>query len=167
IHAVRWPVLEGVEGEGLLLRPAGKPVACVVALPDADQTPEMLVGLAPGVPAAAQFARHLAENGCLVIVPVLINRRDTYSGDPKIWLTNLPHREWVYRPAFELGRHIIGYEVQKVLAAVDWFGHDAGTKRLPIGVAGYGEGGLIALYSAAVDQRINAALVSGYFDSRQ
>ena len=23
--------------------------------------------------------------------------------------------------AYELGRHIIGYEVQKVLAAVDWF----------------------------------------------
>src|SRR6185437_2252947 len=36
-----------------------------------------------------------------------------------------------------------------------------------IGVIGYGEGGLLAFYSAAVDPRINACLVSGYFNSRQ
>jgi hypothetical protein len=34
-------------------------------------------------------------------------------------------------------------------------------------VAGYGEGGLIAFYASAADTRIDAALVSGYFNSRQ
>jgi hypothetical protein len=34
-------------------------------------------------------------------------------------------------------------------------------------VAGYGEGGLIAFYAAAADERIDAALVSGYFGPRQ
>ena len=34
-------------------------------------------------------------------------------------------------------------------------------------MAGYAEGGLIALYAAALDSRVSAALVSGYFDSRQ
>ena len=34
-------------------------------------------------------------------------------------------------------------------------------------MAGYGEGGLLALYSAALDTRIDATLVSGYFDARQ
>ena len=34
--------------------------------------------------------------------------------------------------------------VQKVLAAVDWFASEAGTNAAPIGVMGYGEGGLIA-----------------------
>jgi len=64
-----------------------------------------------------------------------------------------------------MGRHIIGYEVQKVLAAVDWLQRQQpGTK---IGVAGYAEGGLLALYAAALDPRIDASLVSGYFDSRQ
>ena len=33
-------------------------------------------------------------------------------------------------------------------------------------MAGYGEGGLIALYSAALDPRIQATLVSGYFQQR-
>ena len=35
-------------------------------------------------------------------------------------MTNQPHREWIYRQAYHMGRHVIGYEVQKVLAAVDW-----------------------------------------------
>src|SRR5262249_60593503 len=39
--------------------------------------------------------------------------------------------------------------------------------KTPIAVAGYGEGGLLALYSAAIDERIAATLVSGYFQSRQ
>src|SRR6266498_725340 len=65
-----------------------------------------------------------------------------------------------------MGRHIIGYEVQKVLSAVDWF-KQTGDKDLKVGVAGYCEGGLIAFYSAAVDKRIDAVLVSGYFNSRQ
>ncbi len=164
VRAVRWPVLDGVDGEGLLLAPRGPTLAVVVALPDADRTPEMLAGLAPGVPPEAQFARRLAENGCLVLIPVLIDRSDTFSGNPDVRFTNQPHREFIYRMAYEMGRHVIGYEVQKVLAAVDWFARRA--PRLPIGVFGYGEGGLVALHSAALDERIDAAVVSGYFGPR-
>ena len=76
VYAVRWSVLDpviadygGLDAEGLLLQPEGRPVARVVAIPDADWTPEMIVGMAPGVPAAAQFARRLAENGCQVLIP--------------------------------------------------------------------------------------------------
>ena len=69
VSSVRWPVLEGVDAEGLLLEPAGIPLARIVALPEADWSPEMLVGLAPGVPSEAQFARRLAEHGCLVLIP--------------------------------------------------------------------------------------------------
>lgn len=174
VTAVRWPVLEcvelgfcGLHAEGLLLEPESRAVARVVAIPDADWTPEMLAGLAPGVPSAAQFARRLAENGCQVLVPLLINRDDSFSGNPEVKMTNQPHREWIYRMAFEVGRHIIGYEVQKVLAAIDWFASEEGTAHVPIGVMGYGEGGLIAFYSAALDSRIDATLVSGYFQERE
>ena len=64
---VRWPVFDGVYGEGLLLRPKGVPVALVVAIPDADQTPEMVAGLQPALGLEGQYARRLAENGCAVI----------------------------------------------------------------------------------------------------
>jgi len=161
---VRWPVMGQIHGEGLLLVPTTAPVADVVAVPDADQTPEMIAGLAPGVAAESQFARRLAESGFRVLIPTLVDRSDTFSMPPSGQRTNQPHREYVYRPAFEMGRHVIGYEIQKILAAVDWFARD---EKTPIGVIGYGEGGLIAFYSAALDPRIGAACVSGYFDSRQ
>ena len=175
IWEVSWPVFEGVRGEGLLILPqeqgTGVPMLhpipqtpCVIVLPDADQTPEMLTGLSEGLPAEQQTARRLADNGCTVLVPQLVNRQEKFSGNRKLnRFTNQPHREWIYRQSFEMSRHIIGYEVQKVLAAVDLLilNHKA------MAVAGYGEGGLIALHAAALDTRIQAALVSGYFDSRQ
>jgi dienelactone hydrolase len=167
VYAVRWPVFEDVDAEGLLLEPEGQPRARIVAIPDADWSPEMLAGLSQGLETSAQFARRLAENGCQVLIPVLVDRSDTWSGIPGVRMTNQPHREWIYRMAFESGRHIIGYEVQKVLAAVDWFQHENAGKDAPVGVAGYGEGGLLALYAAALDTRIRAVLVSGYFQPRQ
>ncbi|MDP7277233.1 MAG: hypothetical protein QF363_17265 [Planctomycetaceae bacterium] len=163
-HRARWDVLDGVTARGLVLIPTGKPVANVIALPDADWTPEQFCGLAPGVPAQAQLARRLVENGCRVIVPTLISRDSTFSGDPRVRFTNQPHREFIYRMAFELGRHVIGYEVQKVQAAIDAL---AGENQLPTGVVGLGEGGLLALFASAVDTRIDATMVCGYFDQRE
>ncbi|MCS6863265.1 MAG: dienelactone hydrolase family protein, partial [Abditibacteriales bacterium] len=170
VYAVRWNVFKNVDAEGLLLQPNKKPVANVVALPDCDWTPEALVGLTPGVPAQSQFARRLAESGCRVLIPTLIDRSDTYAGHPDIRMTNQPHREFIYRAAFELGRHIIGFEVQKILAAVDWFiqtPNHSTTQPSKVGVIGYGEGGLLAFYAAAADPRIDAVAVCGYFQPRE
>jgi dienelactone hydrolase len=166
IFAVRWPVLGAIHGEGLLLVPQQDVRADVIALPDADQTPEQLVGLTPGVAPDSRFPLRLSQSGCRVLIPTLVDRSDTVSSLlPSGQKTNQPDREYVYRPAFEVGRHVIGYEIQKVLAAVDYFANRK-TKH-PIGVIGYGEGGLLALYSAALDTRIDAACVSGYFTSHQ
>ncbi|MEO1995861.1 MAG: prolyl oligopeptidase family serine peptidase, partial [Planctomycetaceae bacterium] len=127
-----------------------------------------------------QIARRLAAAGCLVAVPTLISRSDEFSGSRRVGYTNLTHREFLYRQAFEVGRHIIGFEVQKILAAVDLFenlnhsgsgleqqGSASARSPLPIGVVGVGEGGLLALYAAAVDRRIKATVVSGYFQQRE
>ncbi len=98
-------------------------------------------------PVSRRHRRRLAprpKKGCRVVVPMLVSRACEFSGNSRVRMTNQPHREWIYRQAFEMGRHVIGYEVQKVLAAVDWF-----DRRGPQGqvgrVAGYAEGGLIAL----------------------
>lgn len=169
VWAVRWQVLEGLTGEGLLLQPKGTVRARAVVLPDADWTPEHFVGLKAGVPAQAQLPRRLAAQGWQVLVPMLLSRSDEFSGSPLVRFTNQPHREFIYRQAFEMGRHVIGYEVQKVLAAVDIFAlaNSEETRDLPIAVAGVGEGGLLALYSAALDERIDRTLVSGYFEARE
>jgi dienelactone hydrolase len=167
---VRWPVFEGVHGEGLLLRPIGpngrakRPVSAAVAIPDADHTPEMLAGLEPGVPAEAQFARTLAASGWEVLVPVLVNRGDDLSGNPRLKrFTNQPHREWIYRQAYELGAHVIGYEVQKIEAGIEALSANT----TGVALAGYGEGGLLALHTAALNTNARAALVSGHLGPRE
>lgn len=160
IVRVRWPVLKGVHGEGLLLEPtASPPVANAIVIPDADQAPEQLAGVAPGLPLDQQAARLLVENGIRVVVPTLINRDPVLEGAQQ-----QTRREWIYRQAFHMGRHIIGYEVEKVQSAIDWLEK---TSDAPIGIAGYGEGGLIAFYTAAVDTRPDAVMVSGYFGPRE
>ena len=90
LHAVRWPVLRGVSGEGLLLRPKGKVRARIILLPDADQTPEMLAGLAEGLAPDSWAPLRLAQLGCEVVVPVLINRGSyLFSGEWEISEWNL------------------------------------------------------------------------------
>ena len=161
VYQVRWPVFNRVFGEGLLLEPKSKAAGTIIAVPDADQQPEQLAGLMEGVPAESQFARVFAENGYQVLVPVIISRTLIFPAQDK----QQTYREWLYRQSFQMGRHIIGYEVQKIMSAIDWFRQN--NKDEKIGVAGYNEGGLLAFYAAAVDRRIDAVLVSGYFNSRQ
>jgi dienelactone hydrolase len=162
VHAVRWAVLPGVDAEGLLIEPKGEPKANVVAVPHADQLPEELAGLTEG----DAFGLRLARHGCRVLIPTLIDRKDDLSGNPRLKRqTNIPHREFVWRMAYEMGRTLTGYEVQKVLAAVDW--SEAQDDKLKVGVIGYGDGGMIALYAGALDERIASVQVTGYFNQRE
>jgi dienelactone hydrolase len=170
VRAVCWKVLDGMGAEGLLLQPKGQVRARAVVVPDADVSPEAMAGMrqsgGPGYGAAAR----LAAAGYEVLVPVLVSRADTFSGSPSLQrYTNQPHREWIYRQAYEEGRHVIGYELQKIFSAVDWFvsKNKQEGKNVPIGVMGYGEGGMLALYAAALDVRISSTLVSGYFSARE
>ncbi len=188
---IRWRVIEGVNAEGVLLIPRtrnSEHKAFVIAIPDASWTPEEFAGIdVEKIPPHAQLPLRLAASGCWVVIPTLISRSDEFSGSDHVAWTNQPHREFIYRQAFEMGRHVIGDEVQKVLAAVDLFvGREAAInenrqsnekasrkgelfppKHFPIGVVGVGEGGLLALYAAAVDSRIEAAMVCGYFQNRE
>lgn len=184
IFAVRWNVFRGVEGEGLLLAPNAKPKADIIAVPDCDWTPEQAVGLVPGVPVAQQFPRRFAEAGCRVLVPALIDRGDRFAGNPGVRSVKHSQRETLWRASYEMGRHPLGYEIQKLLAAADWLcatrsaGREVradggeelpkgiqapGGNRQELGIIGYGEGGLLALYAGALDPRFLAVGVCGAF----
>jgi dienelactone hydrolase len=166
VFQVRWPVLEGVYGEGLLARPKTAATHFVVYLPDADQTPEQTLGLAPGLTTDMQIPLAMAMQGVEVLVPALVNRSKLETTDARLKRADQTHREWIYRQAFHMGRHIIGYEAQTALAGVDWFEKRRQSGGM-IGVGGYGEGGLIALYAGACDPRIDSTYLGGYFGSRQ
>lgn len=173
VHRVRWPVLSdpapgradlvSVTGEGLLLTPRQPYQATVIAVPDADQTPEQLCGLIDGVPAEQQFARRLAAAGFRVIVPALVSRHS----EARQGRAMMTDREFIYRGSFVLGQHIIGYELQKILALVDMLQRQADSSAESVGIIGYGEGGMLALLAAAVDGRIDSAAVSGWFGPRE
>lgn len=170
---VRWPVFADVQGEGLLIRQREPARGRVILVPDADQTPEDLLQLIwggdPGELAAElkthgpNIARILADNQFEVVVPAIVSRAAMSTDDPRRQRADYTYREWIYRQAFHMGRHVIGYDIARVLSCVDWF--ETLDQDLPIGIAGYGEGGLVALHAAAIDTRIDAALVSGYFNS--
>ncbi|MFM8539341.1 MAG: prolyl oligopeptidase family serine peptidase [Planctomycetaceae bacterium] len=172
VWQVRWPVVDGVWGCGLLVEPRGTPRGHVVLVPDSEEVPEGCVGLHGAcsvrddkAPDRAPAAR-LAASGFTVIVPVTVSREKLITDDAQLAKSDQTYREWIYRQAYHMGRHVIGYEVQTVLAAVDWLEAIHGPGAM-IGVCGRGDGGLTALYAAAVDTRIDAVLVSDSFDSRQ
>jgi len=167
-YQVRWPVLDGVFSEGLLVTPKRQLTGYTIAIPDADQTPEQLIGLGEGHGAFPAHLRQVAGGGQAILIPTLINRQ-IYLGndrdDSRLKQCNQSHREWIYRQAFHMGRHIIGYEVQKVLAAVDWIVENRADATIQ--VEGVGEGALIAFYSGACDPRIDSVQLHGYFGSRE
>jgi dienelactone hydrolase len=164
VQRVRWPVHEGTFGEGLLVTPKNsQPLARLIFIPDPAQTPEQLLGLQPGHEPRQVFL----NSGCQILIPALVDRNTEFSRSPTLDRAALvSHREWIYRQSFIQGRHLIGYEVQSMEAAMDWLSAQTPTT-LPISVLGFGEGGLIALYTAALDLRVNSALVGGYFGPRE
>ena len=137
-------------------------------IPDSRWSPqEFALRLGSGTESVSQLPRLLVQNGYFVLIPTLISRDDDFAGNPEFAMTNQSNREWVYRSAFEMGRHVIGYEVQKVLAAVDLLSGMNGQSQRPVSIVGVGDGAQIALYSAALDTRISSALISGYFQPRE
>lgn len=166
IHAVRWDVYDDVRAEGLLIEPTGAATANVILIPDVDTVPEALLGLAPGLPPEAQLARLLGASGCRVLVPTLLDRGSTFSGHAHVRKTNLSHREWIWRMAFEAGRQPIGFEIDIVRAGLDWLAREGEPKR-PLGLVGYGEGGRVALYTSALDDRVQSAWIAGAFGARE
>lgn len=174
IHQVRWDVIDGLVAEGLYVIPKSSlklgaaKVPGMVLIPDADNTPEDILGITGKLSSKQQIGLRFAAAGFRMLIPATINRT-RYLGpdgkDGRLKRSDQTHREWIYRQAFQMGRHVIGYEVQTALAAADWL-RSSGLSS-SVSVAGYGEGGLVAFYAAACEPEINAAFVSGYFGSRK
>lgn len=160
-QAVSWSVLPGVDGEGILLSPSGPAKFLGVVIPDAGQTPEDLCGITKRDRPVLATAAYLAAAGGRVIVPSMISRqveaRRAGSG------TLLSDQEFLYRSAYELGRHIAGYQLHELNAAIQFLNVD----KLPIVVVGWGEGGWLAQNLAALDPQISAVCISGHFQPRE
>lgn len=173
VHQIRWSVLPGFFAEGLYVTPtstSSMPAAppAMILIPDAGETPEDILGLTANLKGQQQMGLRFATAGFRLVIPTTISR-NIFKGedgtDEAIIKGDQSHREWIYRQAFQMGRHPLGYEIQSVRAAVDWLRDESLADSIT--VAGWGEGGRTALYSAALDDRIDHAFVSGAFGPRK
>jgi dienelactone hydrolase len=176
VHQVRWSVLPGMEAEGLYVNPVGETSSDLISLPqtppamilfpDAGESPEDVLGLNANLPGQKQMGLRFASLGFRILIPAILSRElyENPDGDTTRGAASQSNREWIYRQAFQMGRHLVGYEIQTALAAADWL-REKGLAA-SITVAGYGEGGRAALYTAAVDTGIDHAFVSGAFAPR-
>jgi dienelactone hydrolase len=153
---VQWPILRigtigptaGFSGAlvrlyGVLLEPAGEgryPAA--VAIPGADMS-------------VAEFVKRFGgtQPERIVFVPFFTQRR-AFS---QVWLED---RQWLMRLAYQTGRHIIGSEVQQILAAADWLRTRPNVEG-GITIGGLGDGAQLAMLAAALDNRFDAVFARG------
>lgn len=157
IEQVRWPVLEGFEAHGLLVIPKTIRFGAVL-VPDASELPENLCGVGQNANADALA---IARCGGLVVIPQGASRHR----EARLGRAIMTDQEYLYRSAFILGRHLLGYHVHQNMAAVDLLKKTIGQR--PIMVAGWGEGGWIALATGACDTRVDVTCVSGHFGPRE
>jgi dienelactone hydrolase len=166
VDELRVPVEGDRTAHALLLTPTGgalrKPAVVAVA-PD-EVTPEAFAGIEAGATPAPWLAGLLASD-IAVCLPITVQRSTDH---PMSQSTRGKDRRHVlHRLAFITGRTLTGLEVDQVRALVRHLGSRADVDAARIGALGHGQGGMTALYAAALDERIQLAAVSGYFAARE
>ncbi|MDX1984123.1 MAG: hypothetical protein SFV51_27860 [Bryobacteraceae bacterium] len=112
-----------------------------------------MIALAGGL-SATLLAR--AAAGDQILLPLTIDPPATLAAIPKF---KVSPREFLYRIAFPLGRHPIGLDVQRILAAVDWFEAQNAAHPAPIRItADMPDQVATAEFAAALDSRIEGGL---------
>jgi hypothetical protein len=149
IHEVRWPVIREVYGEGLLILPKGKRTRnySVIVLAGEELSDNRL-----------EFIATLASAGVRVLLPVQIDRGNEHSLTQEgTFKTGLTNREFCYRPAFELGQHLIAYEIEKIIAASENLLWDGSRKKEVerVGLIDLGGYGPIGLYAMALGKMLS------------
>ncbi|MDO5552616.1 MAG: hypothetical protein Q4G68_02530 [Planctomycetia bacterium] len=155
---IKWSVFDDYAAEGIMIEPAADSwTRTEIVVPHAGMMPIDFYNRLP-------YLQKIAKEGnCRIIIPAIVGREKTRPGNGRGPMCARHYLNWT---AFEVGHHIIGYEVQSVIALVDWLKDDPATSDKPIRVAGYGDGGLTAFYAGVLDNRIDEVFLSGHFNTR-
>ena len=176
LHAVSWPVLShpssptqaSLSGEGALWLPHQPIGSIAIFISHSGQ----VSSVDPAGENRKRSCELLAANGFSVLEIASVGHDQIAHRNAK-----LSRREFLHRPAFELGRTVVGYEIQMIQSAIDWLSPLATTvngerettvlSALPkVILAGWGEGGRTALLAAVVEPRIELTVAVGYFGPR-
>lgn len=172
IEEIRVPLEGGHAALGVLLAPTGgaprKPALIVIG-PE-DEPAERFAGIEEGR-TPAPWLVHLLARDVLVCLPVMVERTTDHPLSAQLRASaSFPlkdRRHILHRLAFVNGRTLTGMEADQVRALLTALGAREDVDPARIGVLGRGQGGMTALYAAALDERLRLAAVSGYFSARE
>jgi cephalosporin-C deacetylase-like acetyl esterase len=172
IEELRAPVEGGHFAHALVLIPSGgatrKPVLIVIG-PE-DQTAERFAGIEEGRTPATWLLSLLARDVVLCL-PVMVERTADHPLSERLRASERfplqDRRRILHRLGFVTGRTLTGMEADQVRALVHALSAREEVDPERIGVVGRNQGGMTALFAAALDERIRLAGVSGYFSARE
>ncbi|GEM_PF-2313000 len=143
--------LPGVEAYGILLTPkrAGKHPA-LICQHGMGGSPAMATGVSERDDYMRRFGAQAAERGYVVFAPYIIS--------------DGAQRNRLHRKAISVGQTLQAIEQWKVMRVTDFLASLPEVDGARIGIYGISWGGRTALYQAAIDPRLAAAAISGYFN---
>ena len=141
----------GVEVYGLLLiprRPGRKPA--LICQHGMGGSPAMTAGLTERDDYLRRFGAQAAEHGYVVFAPYLVNDQ--------------AQRSRLHRKAISAGTTLQILEQWKIVRVIDFLQSLPEVDPARVGMYGISWGGRTTLYAAAIDTRLAAVAVSGYFN---
>jgi cephalosporin-C deacetylase-like acetyl esterase len=157
-----FPLYDDVRADAVCLLPNVKgPFPVVIVCHGDEGSPEQMCaeGKHP-----VRFARRYASNGIAIVAPRFVPRS---SDHPDCTLYKKDLRYLIHRFSYVLARHPIGVDVDTVSRVIDALpALSKGIDATRVSIAGEGQGGLTAMYAAALDSRIKSATIVDYFDDR-
>lgn len=168
-YRVWFDSLPGVQAYGILLvpkKPGRKPA--VICIHGHEGTPEHVAGILPEETIRKDiyrgFGRMAVERGFVAWCPYILEH---YSEERQP--QDGPHaagRDLLQKKALLAGRTLMGLEVAKICRGVDYLSTLSDVDPQRIGIYGLSKGGHYTLYTAGIETRIKAAVVSGWFNDR-
>ena len=172
IKEVSIPLDKEFHARALLFLPRSeRPEPVIIAIPSAAETREEFAGVVEGI-TPARWLTALLGRGVAVAIPSMVTRTTDYplsrqlQGDPPD-LAPKDLRKILFRLGFIVGRTMVGLDVEQVIALHTFLASQPEIDAGRVGVLGEEQGGMTALYAAAVDEKLAGAAVVDYFDQHE
>ena len=168
-YRVWFDTVPGVQAYGILLVPkALGPKPAMICVHGHEGTPELVAGfLAEEILANdiyRAFGRTAVKRGYVVWCPMIMSyyseEREPQDGP------DAKGRDLLHKKAVLTGRTLMGLEVAKLRRAVDYLETLPEVDAQRIGIYGLSKGGHYTLYTAGIEPRLKAVVVSGWFNDR-
>jgi dienelactone hydrolase len=168
-YRVWFDTVPGVQAYGILLvprKPGPKPA--LICVHGHEGTPEIAAGFLPEQVLKENiyrvFGRQAVERGYVAWCPMIwgyySEEREPQEGP------QAKGRDLLHKKALLTGRTLMGLEVAKLRRAVDYLQTLPEVDPRRIGIYGLSKGGHYTLYTAGIETRLQAAVVSGWFNDR-